>query len=113
VFDEAEALARAGGDPELVREILDIFLAEVPAWLSELDHAAATGDAATLRRLAHTVKGAVDSCGVRGGFEAALALERLAGEAELDPARARRATRELRELIKAALPAMRAMLEAS
>jgi HPt (histidine-containing phosphotransfer) domain-containing protein len=34
-------------------------------------------DAATLRRLAHAVKGAVDSCGASAAFDAAMLLERI------------------------------------
>jgi CheY-like chemotaxis protein len=112
-FDEEGALARAGGDPVLLRELIDIFLAEVPAWLIELDRAAAGSDLTALRRVAHTVKGAVDACGIRGGFKAALALERLAAEREVEPRKAAAAIQELRATIEAALPKMRAMAEAS
>ena len=110
-FDDAGALARAGGDLALLREIVAVFLAEAPAWLSALDVAAAAGDGVGLRRLAHTVKGAVDTCGVRGGFDAAFAIERLARDEAFDRALAARKAAELRAAIEAALPAMRAMAE--
>jgi two-component system, sensor histidine kinase and response regulator len=112
-FDEANALARAGGDVALLRELVGVFLAESPAWLSELDVAAAAGDGAGLRRLAHTVKGAVDTCGVRGAFDAAFAIERLAREEAFDRADAARKAAQLRAAIDAALPAMRAMSAAT
>jgi signal transduction histidine kinase/DNA-binding response OmpR family regulator/HPt (histidine-containing phosphotransfer) domain-containing protein len=111
-FDEANALARAGGDRVLLQELVEVFLGEAPAWLSELDAAAAARDGVVLRRVAHTIKGAVDTCGVRGGFEAAAAIERLAREEALDCAAVADKTRELRAAIDAALPSMRAMKEA-
>ena len=112
-FDDASALARAGGDRALVREIVEVFLAEAPGWLAAIDVATEAGDGVGLRRLAHTVKGAVDTCGVRGGFDAAFAIERLARAEAFDRAEARRRTAELRAAIEAALPAMRAMVATS
>ena len=112
-FDDATALARTGGDRALLREIVAVFLAEAPAWLSQLDVAAAAGDGVALHRLAHTVKGAVDTCGVRGGFDAAFAIERLARQEGFDRTEAARKAAELRAAIEAALPAMRAMAGAS
>ncbi len=112
-FDEVDALTHAGGDQMLLRELVEVFLAEAPAWLADLDAAAASGDGATLRRLAHTVKGAVDTCGVRGGFDAAFAIERLAKQEGFDRAAAARKAAELRAAIDAALPAMQALVGTS
>jgi signal transduction histidine kinase/CheY-like chemotaxis protein/HPt (histidine-containing phosphotransfer) domain-containing protein len=108
-FAEGDALARAGGDLALLRELVEVFLAEAPGWLSQLDAAAVAGDSILLRRMAHTIKGAVDTCGVRGGFDAAFAIERLAREEAFDRAEAARKGAELRTAIDAALPAMRAL----
>jgi signal transduction histidine kinase/DNA-binding response OmpR family regulator len=108
-FDESGALARAGGDRTLLLELVDVFVSEAPAWLTELEAALAKGDAAVVRRVAHTIKGAVGTCGVRGGFDAAAGIERLARDGALDAARAAEMTAELRGAIDAALPAMRAM----
>ena len=112
-FAEGDALARAGGDLALLRELVEVFLAEAPAWLTQLDAAAAAGDSVLLRRMAHTIKGAVDTCGVRGGFDVAFALERMAREESFDAEEAARGAAELRAAIDAALPAMRAMIGAS
>ena len=108
-FAEGDALARAGGDLALLRELVEVFLAEAPGWLAQLDAAAAEGDSTLLRRMAHTIKGAVDTCGVRGGFDAAFAIERLAREEKFDRTEAARKAAELRTAIDAALPAMRAL----
>ncbi len=107
-FDHAGALARAGGDQALMRELVGVFVAEAPAWLAQLDAAALAGDGIALRRIAHTVKGAADTCGVRGGYAAALALEELAHGDAIDVVAAARKTEELRAAIDDALPAMRA-----
>jgi signal transduction histidine kinase/DNA-binding NarL/FixJ family response regulator/HPt (histidine-containing phosphotransfer) domain-containing protein len=112
-FDEVDALARVGGDPALLRELVGVFLAEAPAWLAALDVAAASGDGVGLHRVAHTVKGAADTCGVRGGFDAAFAIERLARLEVIDRVAVARKAAELRAAIDAALPAMRAMAGAS
>ena len=108
-FDEANALTRVGGDVVLLREIVGVFLAEAPAWLAQLDAAMAANDSVGLHRLAHTVKGATDTCGVRGGFDAAFAIERLARDEAFDRAAVAHKVAELRAAIEAALPAMRAM----
>jgi signal transduction histidine kinase/CheY-like chemotaxis protein/HPt (histidine-containing phosphotransfer) domain-containing protein len=108
-FDEAGALARAGGDRALLRELVTIFLEEVEAWLSGIDAAAARGDVAELRRLAHMIKGAADQCGVRGVFDAAFAMERAAREGEIDRSLSVQKSAELHAAIAAALPSMRAV----
>ncbi|MBX3231209.1 MAG: response regulator [Labilithrix sp.] len=108
-FDERAALARVGGDAELVRELVSVFVAEAPGWLAELAAAAKAKDGAALSNVAHKVKSAADTCGVRGGFAAAAALEKLGKDTTLDPARVDESVAALREAIDAALPAMRAL----
>jgi signal transduction histidine kinase/CheY-like chemotaxis protein len=106
-FDRADALARAGGDASLLEELVAIFLAEIPGWLAELEAAVAAGDAKTVHRVAHTVKGAASQCGVRGAFDLAFAIERLAKHDRLDATAAAQKLAELRASVEAALPAMR------
>ena len=108
-FDERDALARVGGDEGLLRELVDVFVAEVPGWLADLDVATTAGDGVVLHRVAHTIKGAADTCGVRGGFDAAFAVERLARAEAFDRAAITASVAELRAVVDAALPAMRAM----
>ena len=106
-FDEASALARAGGDRGLLLEIVEVFLTEAPAWLTELESATKAKDGALLRRVAHTIKGAADACGVRGAYGAAAALERLAQKQPLEHDAIVKQTGELKAAIDAALPQMR------
>ena len=85
-YDREKALARVGGDEELLRELVEVFLEERPRWLAEIDAALAAADARRLQRGAHTVKGSVDNFGARATWEAAFALEQLARSGELDAA---------------------------
>jgi PAS domain S-box-containing protein len=78
VFDEAAALRRLGGDAELLKELLGVFLAEAPQLMAQMHGALAEGDAARLRRAAHTLKGSVGNFGPSAVFDAAQRLEILA-----------------------------------
>ncbi|MFV0445203.1 MAG: response regulator [Planctomycetaceae bacterium] len=49
-------LNRADGDAVLARELVEMYLAEGPRLLAEMERSAAVGDAASLRRAAHTLK---------------------------------------------------------
>jgi PAS domain S-box-containing protein len=83
VFDREAALAGAGGDRELLRELARIFLGECPAWLSRMRQALAAGDAALLRRTAHTCKGSLSVFGARAAVDAAQHLEALGRAGDL------------------------------
>ena len=91
-FFESAALESTGGDRELLRELIGVFLAEAPRWMRDLESALGRGDAAEVQRLAHTIKGAVDSCGASRAYDAAMVLERMGRGGELDSAPAAYAT---------------------
>ncbi len=74
-FDEAAARARAGGDPGLLKELIQLFLGEAPALLSEIRTALDQNDARRLQRAGHTLKGSAGTLGATGVSEAALRLE--------------------------------------
>jgi HPt (histidine-containing phosphotransfer) domain-containing protein len=74
VFNQQVALTRVGGDEELLRELIEVFLGDSPKWLNDLHKAAAEGNAVDLRRAAHTIKGAV---GYFGADEAGAAADHL------------------------------------
>jgi two-component system, sensor histidine kinase and response regulator len=93
-FNEAEALGRTGGDQELLRELMGVFLGEYPGWLAEIRNAIAQNDAATLKRAAHSVKGAVGHFGARAAGDAAQRLETMGRDANLAGASAACATLE-------------------
>jgi len=61
--DRAELLERAGGDEELLRQIVELFLDSGPRYLEQLESALAQGDAAALQRAAHSLRGAASNFG--------------------------------------------------
>jgi CheY-like chemotaxis protein len=85
-FSVEIALERTGGDRKLLEEIIAVFLTEIPNWMRELGGALRRGDAAEVHRIAHTIKGAVDSCGASRAYDAAMVLERMGRGAEFDDA---------------------------
>jgi two-component system sensor histidine kinase/response regulator len=74
-FDRAAALGRCGDDAQLLRELIDIFLGEIPGWMAGLAAALESGNADQVQRLAHTIKGGVSTFAAAGAYEAALRLE--------------------------------------
>lgn len=83
-FDKSAALLRLGGDEELLRELCTVFLEECPKWMSELGAAVGARDATRLKRVAHTLKGAVASCGGAAAFDVALVLETMGREGKVE-----------------------------
>ncbi len=67
-------MARVGGDEDLLRELTGDYLRDAPVWRDDLRQAVARGDAAAVRRAAHTIKGAV---GYFGADEAGALADRL------------------------------------
>ncbi|MDP8981939.1 MAG: Hpt domain-containing protein [Acidobacteriota bacterium] len=74
-FDREEALARVGGDPELLAEIAALFLKDLPRGLGELRQAVAARHADAVERHAHALKGAVSNFGAHEATAAAQELE--------------------------------------
>jgi PAS domain S-box-containing protein len=74
VLNISAALERVGGDRQLLGELGDICLANMPAWLADVRSALKARDATRLRRSAHSIKGAVSSI---GGDDVAAAAARL------------------------------------
>src|SRR5262249_51179652 len=58
LVDWPMALKAVGGDREILRELVSVFLEVCPEWLERLREAVGRPDAAEIRRLAHSVKGA-------------------------------------------------------
>ena len=82
-LDREVALARMGGDPELLKEIAVLFLENYQEWLGEVRRGAALGDARMLERAAHGLKGSVANFGARDAVEASLKLETLGRSGDL------------------------------
>ncbi len=82
-LDREAALARVGGDLELLQEIARLFLDDTPNMLGAIEKAAESGDAKALERAAHTLKGCVSNFGAADAYEAALNLEKMGRAADL------------------------------
>jgi len=106
-FDEAAALEHAGGDRELLTELLGIFAEDGAGQLRALREAMAESDPAALMRAAHTLKGSLRV--LRAVKAAALAeqLEALgrAGTLEGVPAAVAVFEPEMRRVLRAAAEA--------
>jgi HPt (histidine-containing phosphotransfer) domain-containing protein len=75
VWDSRLALANAGGDADLQRELVELFLEETPGLLEKLGDAAMARNAAAATRLAHGIKGSAATIGAMTAREAAQRLE--------------------------------------
>lgn len=78
IFDRKTALEQMGGDEELMVELVEVFLEDLPERLQEIEAALAAGDAETLSRAAHTLKGSVGNFAAHAAYETAFELETLA-----------------------------------
>jgi CheY-like chemotaxis protein/HPt (histidine-containing phosphotransfer) domain-containing protein len=85
-LDRETALARVGGDAQLLRQVACLFLEESPRWLREIRDALARRDADRLRLFAHSLKGSLGTFGARVAFDAAQRLEALGRARDLDQA---------------------------
>jgi signal transduction histidine kinase/CheY-like chemotaxis protein/HPt (histidine-containing phosphotransfer) domain-containing protein len=109
LLDEAALRDRVGDDPELLIEIISLFLDETPQLIAAIDDAIARGDATKVERTAHRLKGAVGNFGARAAASAASQLEVLGRGGDLGRASAGLGAlkRELQQL-EPALTALRA-----
>jgi HPt (histidine-containing phosphotransfer) domain-containing protein len=71
------------GEPDVLREILNLFLDEVPKKIDSLRLALTSGDAATLQRAAHSLKGSSGNIGARAMYEVCRQLDDRAKSEEL------------------------------
>jgi HPt (histidine-containing phosphotransfer) domain-containing protein len=83
----AQALQRirdaVGDDDEIVADILQSFIDEVDALLDKLSSAAETGDAGTLRRIAHTLKSSCRDLGDQVAADLCASLEDAARDGKI------------------------------
>lgn len=74
------------GDAEFAAEILQEFLDTTPSLLRQAEEALRAGDATSLTRAAHTIKGSARSVGAQAFADIAFALERAGKEQQIDTA---------------------------
>jgi len=86
IFDKEMVMERLDGDETFFRELLGMFLDDVPIQLERMQNQLKEEDFGALERQAHTLKGAAMSLGGMGLQKAALELEVAARNHEPDRA---------------------------
>ena len=84
VYNRQEALARVGGDEELLRELYDSFSTEAPDWLEMLREAVDDEAVETIESVGHTIKGAAASIGATEVMQLAQHVEELGRRDDVD-----------------------------
>jgi HPt (histidine-containing phosphotransfer) domain-containing protein len=85
-FNRYVALDRVGGDEELLREVLQLFLSEYPNLFDDVQRAVEQSNASSLERAAHTLKGSLSTIGAEFAAQTALSLELMGRTGQLDGA---------------------------
>ena len=86
VIDALRALTPPG-EPDVLAEVLNLFLDEMPPRMRRLRNAWAAGDIQEARRTAHSLKGSAGNIGARRLFEVCSQLEEQARPGDLPGAR--------------------------
>ncbi len=71
------------GEPDVLVEILELFLTEVPKKLRAAQEAFAAGDAALVARTAHSLKGSSGNIGANALFDVCRRIDDLAKNGDL------------------------------
>lgn len=66
---------QAEGEPDLIVELIDLYIGDAPHWVESMRMAVAGKDATMLKRAAHSLKGSSGSLGVRRVAETCRLLE--------------------------------------
>ena len=85
-LDESLALSRVGGDVDLLKEVVELFLDDYPSTFEKIKGAVVSRDATALEHHAHSLKGSVSTFGANRAFEAAFALEKQGRSGDLSEA---------------------------
>lgn len=75
VFDRKWVLEQIGGDADLLREIIEVFLVDCPEIRQQIEAALRAGELPALHAAAHCAKSAVGNFGAPAAVSAAIALE--------------------------------------
>jgi two-component system, sensor histidine kinase and response regulator len=86
LLNKDEVLSRLDGDSQLLRELIDMFLADSNGLLEHVSDAVTSQNPAELERAAHKLKGTVSIFGCRAAMEAAQALETMGRDQNLPQA---------------------------
>jgi HPt (histidine-containing phosphotransfer) domain-containing protein len=112
VLDEVLLMSRVDNDPQLLKDLVDLFLEECPHLLDEIKVALDEKDTKGAERGAHSLRGSVANLAAKSATEAALKVERHAKDG--DWVQAARGLEELEcqlERLKPALNAVQVKIE--
>jgi signal transduction histidine kinase/DNA-binding NarL/FixJ family response regulator len=87
-FDEDALRRRLSGDDELMTDVIQVFLEDLPLRLAAIKDAVRGRHGEALRSAAHALKGAAANLSAGALFETASVLERLGAESRMDAAEA-------------------------
>jgi HPt (histidine-containing phosphotransfer) domain-containing protein len=80
VLNKTELLSRLDGDAQLLRELIEIFLAGSPSLLQQVSDAVTSRDPLDLKRAAHKLSGTVSIFGSQPVMRTAVMLEAMGGD---------------------------------
>jgi HPt (histidine-containing phosphotransfer) domain-containing protein len=83
LIDWSVARQTVQGDEELLRELVTTFLDEMPATMKAIRSSIEASDVATLKRSAHTLKGALGHFGAQKAYELAFQVETCGGQGDV------------------------------
>jgi CheY-like chemotaxis protein len=104
ILDESTLRARFSGEPELLREVVSLYLENCPNLVDGIRGAVERGDARALEWAAHKLKGTVANFAARAAYDAALRLEVMGRKGHLQQAA------EALERLESALAELRPVL---
>jgi len=106
-LDESVALSRVGGDFDLLREVVGLFLDDYPQAIEKMRAAVGAHDPSGVEHHAHSLKGSVSTFGAQQAFDAALTLERKGRSGDLTGAE--ESLRNLESVLEALRPELIAL----
>lgn len=109
LFDENALLDNVGGDIEFLAETIGMLQADGPVLMQQIRDSLAAGDAATVGKTAHTLKGMVSNFCAAGVQAAALEVEKMGKAGDLSAAPA--AVDALAPLVEALIAELTAFVE--
>lgn len=111
VWSPDAMISRLGGDEELARQLITLFLEECPQMMAEVRASVAGGTPDGIRRAAHAFKGSVSNFIPDGPTATAFALETIGREERVADAPA--ALAQLERQVEALLAQLRAFAAAA
>jgi PAS domain S-box-containing protein len=86
ILDESTLRARFGGEPELLSDVVNLYLEDCPNLVAGIRGAVERGDAQALEWAAHKLKGTVANFAARAAYDAALRMEMMGRGGHLEEA---------------------------